>query len=154
MSSDINRVELTIHSDPRNLPIVRAAVEKLAALEGFEPHDVYHITLAIDEALANVIKHGYGGKCDQPIVITLQPVRSPDGRPGISVCVRDQGRQVDPALIKGRDLEEVRPGGLGVHIIQSVMDAYNYSCPVDGGMLLEMVKYASAKNCPSPSVKV
>jgi anti-sigma regulatory factor (Ser/Thr protein kinase) len=147
MPSQLNRVELSISSDPHNLPIVRGAVEKMAALEGFGPGDVYALTLAIDEALANVIKHGYGGQPNQPIVITLERVRSADDRPGIRVQVRDQGRQVDPSQIKGRDLSEIRPGGLGVHIIRSVMDAYHWSCPADGGMLLEMVRYLAPTNC-------
>ena len=120
---------------------MRGAVEKMAGLEGFSGDEAHALMLAIDEALANVIKHGYDYQPDQPITITLVPVNSPDGRAGLSVTVRDHGRQVDPSMIKGRDLEEVRPGGLGVHIIQSVMDEYNYSCPPDGGMLLVMTKY-------------
>lgn len=139
----MSRVELNITSNARCLPIVRSAVEKMASMEGFPSDDAHELTLAIDEALANVIKHGYDGQPDQPISISLEPVRSADGRAGLSVSVRDKGRQVDPSTIKSRDLAEVRPGGLGVHIIQSVMDEYNYSCPPDGGMLLEMKKFAT-----------
>jgi anti-sigma regulatory factor (Ser/Thr protein kinase) len=139
----VNRVELSITSNAKSLPIVREAAEKMAHLEGFSDLDAHALALGIDEALSNVIRHGYDGQPDQPITITLEPVKAPDGRPGLSVAVRDQGRQVDPSTIKSRDLSEIRPGGLGVHIIQSVMDEYNYSCPPDGGMLLEMIKYVS-----------
>lgn len=141
---DPNAVELNITSNARSLPVVRGAVEKMARLEGFGEVDAHSLILAIDEALANVIKHGYDGDPNQPIAITLEPVRSADGRPGISVQVRDQGRQVDPKTIRSRDLADIRPGGLGVHIIQSVMDEYDYSCPPDGGMLLKMVKYVAS----------
>lgn len=134
-------IELNITSSAKCLPVVRGAVEKMANVEGFGEMDSHALTLAIDEALANVIEHGYEGKDDQPISITLLPVKSADGRPGISVTVRDKGRQVSPEKIKGRPLDEVRPGGLGVHIIKSVMDEVEYSCPPDGGMLLSMVKY-------------
>jgi anti-sigma regulatory factor (Ser/Thr protein kinase) len=137
-------IELNITSNARSLPIVRGAVEKMARLEGFGENETHSIMLAIDEALANVIKHGYNGDPNQPIAITLDPVRSADGRAGIAVWVRDQGRQVDPTTIRSRDLSDVRPGGLGVHIIQSVMDECNYSCPTDGGMLLKMVKYVGS----------
>ncbi len=143
---------MTITSNARSLPIVRSAVEKMASLEGFAADDAHELTLAIDEALANVIKHGYNGQPDQPISISLEPVRSADGRAGLSVAVRDRGRQVDPTTIKSRDLAEVRPGGLGVHIIQSVMDEYNYSCPPDGGMLLEMKKYVSKHVAPGEQI--
>jgi anti-sigma regulatory factor (Ser/Thr protein kinase) len=134
-------IELNITSNARSLPIVRGAVDKMAKMEGFGETDAHALMLAIDEALANVIKHGYDGDPNQPIAITLESVRSSDGRAGIAVRVRDRGRQVDPSTIRSRDLSDIRPGGLGVHIIQSVMDEYDYSCPPDGGMLLRMVKY-------------
>ncbi len=142
--TDSNSIEINITSHTKNLPVVRGAVERMAHLEGFADADAHALTWAIDEALANVIEHGYGGMSDQPITVQLTPVRAPDGRQGIAVAVRDRGRQVDPATIQGRPLDEVRPGGLGVHIIQSVMDEFDYSCPEDGGMLLRMVKYVGS----------
>jgi serine/threonine-protein kinase RsbW len=140
--SEQTTVQLSIASEPRSLPVVRSAVERMAELEGFSETETYALVLAIDEALANVIKHGYQGRPDQPITITLAAVEASDGRRGIAVAVRDKGLQVDPKTIRSRDLNDVRPGGLGVHIIQMVMDEYDYSCPPDGGMLLRMVKYA------------
>lgn len=134
-------IELNITSSTKCLPVVRGAIEKMAKVEGFGEMDSHALMLAIDEALANVIEHGYEGKDDQPIAITLMSVKAGDGRAGIAVTVRDKGRQVDPGKIKGRPLDEVRPGGLGVHIIKSVMDEVEYSCPPDGGMLLRMIKY-------------
>lgn len=132
-----------ISSDTKSLPVVRSAVTRMAELEGFGEADARNVTWALDEALANVIKHGYAGRSDQPIRITLESVVSADGRSGLELSVRDYGRQVDPTTIRSRDLDEVRPGGLGVHIMRSVMDVVEYSCPPDGGMLLKMVKFAS-----------
>ncbi len=142
----MDTVELNITSNPKSLPIVRSAVERMAQVEGCNGMEAHGLMLAIDEALANVIKHGYEGRPDQPITVTLSTVLGQDGRRGIAVSVRDKGRQVDPASIQGRNLDDVRPGGLGVHIIQSVMDEYNYSCPPDGGMLLEMIKYIQGED--------
>ena len=131
------------------LAVVRGAAERMAELEGFSSEEAHGLIWAIDEALANVIKHGYNGQTDRPITITLGPVRSGDGKSSLKVVIRDEGKQVDPATIKGRNLDEIRPGGLGVHIIQSVMDQYNWSCPNGGGMLLEMIKYISEKPAPA-----
>lgn len=136
-------VTLNILSSPKSLPVVRAAVEQMAAQEGLSKKDAHGLVLSIDEALANVIKHGYEGRNDQPVTITLAPIRADDGRQGISVIVRDMGKQVDPQNICGRDLDDVRPGGLGVHIIRAMMDEAEYSCPADGGMMLRMVKFAT-----------
>lgn len=144
MSTD-RSVELNIVSNAAGLPLVRAEVERLGRRLGFEGEDVHGLVLAIDEALANVIKHGYQGRENQPISVRLDLVTGADGRRGIAVQVRDRGRQVDPSAINARKLEDVRPGGLGVYIIRTVMDDYEYSCPEDGGMLLRMVKYVSQK---------
>ena len=50
------------------------------------------------------------------------------------------GRQVDPATIKSRDLDDIRPGGLGVHIIGSVMDQVEYQKAPEAGMMVRMTK--------------
>jgi serine/threonine-protein kinase RsbW len=139
--SDCRTVDLAIPSDPRNLVVVRGALEKMAGQEGFSASDVDGIVLAVDEALANVMKHGYEGRRDCTIRVRLEMVTSEEGRRGLLVTVRDFGKQVDPSVIRGRNLEEVRPGGLGVHIIRSVMDRVEYACPTDGGMQLKMTKY-------------
>ena len=47
---------------------------------------------------------------------------------------------VDPSDIKPRDLDDVRPGGLGVHIIVECMDEVTYSPRDGGGTVLTMVK--------------
>jgi serine/threonine-protein kinase RsbW len=131
--------DVTIRSDPARLAEVREVVRRMANQCGFGSHDTDGITLAVDEALANVIKHGYGGAPHGMIEIHLE-VLSPV-RPGLEVRIRDQGCQVDPAAIQGRDLADVRPGGLGVHIIRTVMDDLSYErCP-DGGMSVTMRKY-------------
>ncbi len=132
-------VELKVPSVTGSLPIVRAVVEKMALAQQADEKETAAIGLAIDEAVANVIKHGYEGQPDQPIVICIEAVENESGR-RLVVTIRDFGRQVDPARIRGRSLDEVRPGGLGVHIMRSVMDEVEYSCPDCGGMLVRMVK--------------
>lgn len=148
--SQSNPVELKITSSPSCLAAVRGAVEEMARYEGFGEMDSHALVLAVDEALANVIEHGYSGVEGLPIEVTLSAVRSSDHRAGVCVVVRDQGKQVDPGQICGRDLEDIRPGGLGVHIIRSVMDEVEYSCPNEGGMLLRMVKYVSPASAEKP----
>lgn len=138
-------VELTITSESKSLPVVRGAVMRMSELEGFSPEQVQHIALAVDEALANVIRHGYGGQTDRPIHIRLEVVRSQADRTGMQVTIRDYGRQVDVEQIQGRDLSDVRPGGLGVHIMRTCMDEVEFSHPPGGGMQLRMVKFVSAQ---------
>jgi anti-sigma regulatory factor (Ser/Thr protein kinase) len=65
---------------------------------------------------------------------------------GVRIVIEDEARQVDPTRMKSRDLEDIRPGGLGVHIIREVMDEAVYEKRAPVGMRLTMVKHA-----PRPS---
>ena len=60
--------------------------------------------------------------------------------PGIEIRIRDYGQQVDLAKIAGRDLGDIRPGGLGVHLIRAMMSSADYFHAPGGGLLLIMRK--------------
>jgi len=139
---NLDEVEIRIAAKPRYLCVARSAIRQVTDIAGLSESDSDGVILALEEALANSIRHGYGGSCDKPIIIRVfKEAVGQGGQEGLVAIVRDFGRQVDPASIKSRDLEDVRPGGLGVHIINSVMDEVEYSCPAEGGMQLRMVKY-------------
>ena len=55
--------------------------------------------------------------------------------------VAEGGRQVEPAQICGRDLCDVRPGGLGVHIIRAMTSGIEYRKAEGGGMLAILRKH-------------
>lgn len=118
----MQKVELHITSDPRYLRVVRAAVEQICQLAGYTRLDTSKIVLAVDEACSNVIRHAYNGDTGQPIVVSCD-INSHD----LIVEVVDYGDHVDVESIKPRPLDELRPGGLGVHLIKSVMDRVQYS---------------------------
>lgn len=136
------QIELRICANPEYLGVVRMAVRQVATTVGMAKDKTESVTLAVVEALTNVIRHGYGGPCDKPIIVKLSKVQSGEkNKPALEILIRDFGRQVDVGLIEGRDLDEIRPGGLGVHIIQSVMDEIEFSHADDCGMKLRMVEY-------------
>ena len=56
------------------------------------------------------------------------------------IRIDDRGKQTEPERIRSRELSEIRPGGLGVHIIKEVMDSVRYEKRSGGGMRLTMVK--------------
>ena len=60
-------IELRIFSLPAHLPPVRAAIEKVCEMIGFDATAIGKIVLSVDEALTNVIKHAYRGAGDQAI---------------------------------------------------------------------------------------
>ena len=47
-------------------------------------------------------------------------------RDRVRFILRDYGRSCDPRRIRSRELSDVRPGGVGVHIIRQVFDNVKY----------------------------
>ena len=129
---------LNIYSDPAFLPLVRSVTEKMCELLGFDEVAVGMIVLSVDEALTNIIKHAYHGCADKKIDIEISA--KDNNCNALKISMRDYGQYVDPANIKSRDLADVRPGGLGVHIISKCMDSMNFSPAPGGGTLLTLVK--------------
>ena len=140
MNLPLNKpIKLSILSAPAHLPVVRAALEELCKEVGFSEDATGKIILSLDEALSNIIKHAYLGADDQPIEVELTPIGS-DEPQGLQMLLRDYGRTVDRSQIKSRSLHEVRPGGLGVHIMTECMDEINYRAASDCGTILTMTK--------------
>jgi anti-sigma regulatory factor (Ser/Thr protein kinase) len=135
-SSPTIRIELL--SRPDLLAPVRAMVVSLAERFGFDDVESGHLALAVDEALANVIRHGYESRTDGRIWIAVHLIESPV--PTVRIEIEDEGRQVDPALINPRDLDDIRPGGLGVHIMREVTDACDFEARQPRGMRLVLEK--------------
>jgi len=132
------RVELV--SNPLYLAGVRELVSSVAKRLGFNETNCSHLALAVDEALCNVMRHGYERRMDGPIWVRIEHDERADGRLELRLTIEDEARQVDPGTIKSRDLCDVRPGGLGVHIIKEVMDEAKYERREKAGMRLTLIK--------------
>lgn len=129
-------VVLDVPNDPAALFLVRCVVARLSEQLAFPGEEVERMVLAVDEACTNIIRHAYRDGREGRIVVTF--VALPDA---LEIHLRDFGVPADEATFKPRDLTEIRPGGLGVHFIRSVMDRVEYLRPSDGGTLLRLVKF-------------
>ena len=129
-------VILDVPAEPAAMFMVRALVGKIAEKIGFEALETDKLVLAVDEACTNVIRHAYDNSGDGRIVITFTLKVD-----YFEIMIRDFGGGADPATFKGRDLDQIRPGGLGIHFIKSAVDKVEYDIPPGGGMLLKMIKF-------------
>lgn len=140
-------------SQPRYLAPTRRLVHEFCRQFGFDDRGAGQVALAVDEALCNVIRHGYGQRSDGPIWIKLWPYASVERQnAGVRIVIEDEAKQIDPTNIKGRPLDEIRPGGLGVHIIREVMDESTFEQRERIGMRLIMVRRlpeAGGREAPS-----
>ncbi|MGD8452357.1 MAG: ATP-binding protein [Phycisphaerae bacterium] len=139
--SDADTLELELTSNPDVLPEARQTLRQWALDHGWTEDQAAEIALAVDEALSNVIRHGYDCDASCAIQVNVHAIDEPDAGEGLEIRVRDFGRQIDPDLIRGRDLDDVRPGGLGVHLIRAMMSTVRYTPAEGGGMLLTMRKF-------------
>lgn len=132
--------QLSVPGRAQSLILVRRAVEAASLACGFAKEQTQDIVLAVDEACQNVVRHAYGGRGEGDMVIDL---RREQGE--FHVLIRDFAVPVDETKIKPRALDDVRPGGLGVHFIREVMDGMDYLPPPDGqGNLLRLKKIIRA----------
>jgi anti-sigma regulatory factor (Ser/Thr protein kinase) len=114
---------------------VRACVREAAAAFGFDETTVMKLVLAVDEACTNIIRHAYKGETHHPIEIEV------DTRGDTwEVRIRDYGERCHPSKLKGRELHEVRPGGLGLHFIRQAFDEVHFDHSPEKGTLLILRK--------------
>ena len=152
-SSKLNRaflLKLELRSHPTLLCVIRGALEPLVETLGFSEEYSRAIIRAVDEAVSNIMKHSYHGRLDQPIEVycnRLQRRINGEIEKGVEILLFDCGAAVDTTKLTARPLDEIRPGGLGLHIIRASMDTVQYK---RAGRLnrLRLVKYAGlSKGC-------
>jgi serine/threonine-protein kinase RsbW len=140
-----------LYSNPRSFSPVRGAVERLAETLGFPAVQSRSITRAIDEALTNIVRHSYGNRLDQPIVMYFRRTQRRshgDVERGLEILLCDRGPAVDLSMLRGRSLEEIRPGGLGLHLIRQAMDTVEFTRKGPTNQM-RLVKYlAKTSNTP------
>jgi serine/threonine-protein kinase RsbW len=116
---------LKIPSQTSYLALVKELSKKMAEAAGFPEPTAERIALAVDEATTNVIEHAYGGAEDKEVELRFE-----DRGDDLRVELVDTGRMVDPRTVPrvdiGRFVTERRTGGLGMHLMEKIMDSVTF----------------------------
>jgi len=118
---------------------VREFVNRLAGEFGFGDKEVSEITLAVDEACTNVIKHAYKENPEGEFEIKVIASGFE-----FEIVVRDWGDSFDPEKVPVPNIREKikkhRAGGLGIFMMRKLMDTVEYQ---GGGSVNEvrLVRY-------------
>ena len=99
---------------------MRNALRKMLDHLGIEPALRDRLVLAVDEACTNIIRHAYGEHGAGGIGLRVS--RADDV---LSFELTDDAPCIDPGKVRPKPLGECRPGGLGVALIDTVMDAWH-----------------------------
>lgn len=129
-------MQLKVRADLGQLHRIREFVTESAEALGAAPTSFDDLRIAVDEAVTNILTHGYGGP--GYVELDLQ-AEGPD----LVVRLRDRAPSFDPRLAPPADLrppgERDAPGGLGVYLMESVMDEIVHR-PIECGNELIMTK--------------
>lgn len=137
---DESLLKMHFRADPALLKGVREQV--CETLEGIacDRQMSADIVLAISEACMNIIQHAYQGDTSGEIILEIL-----DNERQLVVELHDHGCQADPACMQPRDLDDIRPGGLGTHFMRSLMDQCDYARDGQHGNRLRMTRNLGEK---------
>ena len=139
MHQPAQSLRIVISSEARLLNLLRCVVRYRAQGAGIAASEVDCMAMAIDEAASNIIRHTYGNRPDGRLA--LEVLTFPDH---FEFLLEDSGPKLPPGAWKRRDLNEVRPGGLGTYFINCFMDGISYDEDFPRGNRLRLVKYFSS----------
>jgi sigma-B regulation protein RsbU (phosphoserine phosphatase) len=129
-------LQLRFPARAAELKRIREAVRGGVAGCGCSVKSTADIVLAIDEACQNIIRHAYCGDSDNAIELEVEHRGD-----SLVFSLADHAPAIDPNRVKPRELEDLRPGGLGTYFIRRVMDEVKFQRPASGrGNLLRMVR--------------
>jgi serine/threonine-protein kinase RsbW len=113
--------KLSIPSQTSQLARVRRYVASWAAEAGLSQKDADALQMAVDEACANAIEHGYGGKPDGTVDVEAK-LKAEE----VIVTVRHHGEPFNPELHQLTTLpnmrEKRRQHGYGLHLMHKLVD--------------------------------
>lgn len=117
------------------IPRLTGWIEACADEAGLEERVAFSLTLALEEAVANVIAHAFADR-PPPHRIALRLDISAES---CVAQVTDNGRPFDPSAAAAPDLslplDERRPGGLGIHLMRQMVDRLDYRRDGDNNVL-------------------
>lgn len=123
--------EIEFASHPGNLCLMRDFVRQFLDPVPLPAMEKDLIVLGLDEACTNVIRHAYLHEPGRPMHLACE--RHADH---IVFRLRDFGAQCEADKLRGRPLELVQPGGLGIHLIRRAFTSVDYELKSEGTELV------------------
>ena len=118
-------ITVRLPADLREIERLNRLIRQFGDLHEVPSRVLYAVNLALDEVVTNVIRHGFTDPREQEVVAHV--IAKPSE---VITEVSDSGRPFDPLAVPPPNLDaplsERTLGGLGIHLIRSLMDAVEY----------------------------
>ena len=131
---------LIVTNDTKHLIVVREFVSRMVKQSRVTKEAENKIILAVDEAVTNIIEHGYDQGVNGSIEIEIEVDSSQ-----FKIVIRDTGRVFNPESVPLPDMKEHfksgRKKGLGLFLMRQIMDEVRYRYKDGVKNELTLVKY-------------
>jgi anti-sigma regulatory factor (Ser/Thr protein kinase) len=119
------KLSVTLTNQLAEIERLAGTVEEFAQQQQLPTKAIFEINLSLDELLTNIMSYAYDDRQPHAILVTLAV------EPGhVAIALEDDGRPYDPFTAPvpelDRPLEDRAIGGLGVHFVRNLMDAWEY----------------------------
>lgn len=119
-------ITIQVSADVREIERLNRLVRQFGELHEVPSRTLYAVNLALDELVTNVILYGFDTPQGRRVT-----VRIATGGGELVASVLDDGKAFNPLEVKPPDLdaplEQRDLGGLGIHLVRSLMDHVSYS---------------------------
>lgn len=130
--------QLILQNDVQQVPLLSQFIDELCETVGLDMATTMNLNLAIEEAVVNVMNYAYPQGTVGDVFIDTQI----DDKQ-LEFTISDCGTPFDPTTWKEADITlsaEDRPiGGLGIHLVKTIMDSVEYKYS-DGKNMLTLIK--------------
>jgi serine/threonine-protein kinase RsbW len=138
--------QLTRAAELESLSAFRDLIDDACAQHpGVDEQTCYDLKLAVEEACANIITHGYSGMNPGSVILKLD-----FGKSRVVVTLTDFGHPFEPCEPPAPDaranLEDGVTGGFGLFLIYQTMDSVSYRTAEDGNHLTLVKRLRSSRN--------
>lgn len=126
-------VTLTCNTDLRFIDLIQVVGSELLKHMSFTHEDGERLWLAIQEGIANAMRHGNKLDKKKPIKVTFIPSLT-----ALEIRIEDQGSGADLDAVPNPNLPEnlLKPCGRGVHFMKQVMDSVVMESGATGSILV------------------
>ena len=141
MSTQLLPVTLTCNTDLRFIDLIQVVGAELLKHMSFSQEDGERIWLAIQEGIANAMRHGNKLDRKKPVRVAFNPESD-----RLEIRIHDTGPGVNLDTIPNPNLPEnlLKPGGRGVFFMRQVMDVVAIEKDSEGTTLV-LVKHKKGK---------